>query len=1195
MTVQYRLGFLFILAATSSALAQDRLDIRRSRVTGLATFVRAADGGAIAVDLGNVAAVPGPMDFLRTHGPLFGVADPATQLVPDRAEVDDIGFTHTSFRQVHQGVSVFGGTLRLHQDAVGAFRSANGNHFPIPAGLNTVPTLTSADAVAAARGILNLPAALAQKSELTIVDPGWYGDPPAGVHLAYHVVLSDPGVREAFFVDAHSGKLLDRWSLLENVKDRVVVYEPTSTVVRVEGGAATGDPDQDMCYDYSGDTYDYLFNAFNRDGIDGVGGTLVSFAHLDDPSCPNAFGGGGQAAFCDGIVTDDIVAHEFGHSLTEDTAGLIYQNQSGQLNESFSDVIGEIVDLLNGDVSSPGAPGGTPWPPSGSGPGTDTPNTLRTACVAGAVMEVNSPGSIAGNYAGQPATFGAALTPGGTSADLVVASPVRGCNIDLPFSNAGAMLGKIVLLDRGDCAFSEKVKNAQNAGALGAIVANNVPDGLAPMGGADGTVVIPSLGISQADGATLKNEALSSTVNVTIRSNATPDVRWLVGEDSAGFGGAIRDMWQPSCFGHPDTANHPFETCPPEDNGGVHSGSGVPNHAFAILTDGKSFNSITTNPIGLFKAGAVWHRALTNYLTSTADFNDAYNALNQAAADLIGENIRDPRDGSIFDVFTSADAVEVNNALLAVEMNTQGRCGANEVLDSSTPPPCTGKTLIYSDSFESGFNGWIASVTGPGGPPTPYNWVQRSTGLPAGLTGTAWFAEDRDIGNCNSATGEAAVHSLFSPSIVLPNPVYGPTLAFTHYVESEAGWDGGNVAISVNGGTFQVIPAALFEHNRYNTALLTVADGNNNPIAGQPAFSGGDPGNNNSGRSIIDLSTLATGGQTVRFRFNFGKDRCVGVNGWFVDDFELYQCPNTNGAPLIVWNADTLSPARATRSLTFSTGGVTATAGAAAIAVKMLDLQHPVPSNPVCCPPLDFSTYESSTCTAAGETNGCIRWVGPVQTFYESTGNPLLGSFRGARLQCTPYYTDWSASGDISVTGAEIVPSSSYELQSYAASCKGVESTCADVGPPVTVLTRRWGDIASSYNPPSSTSQPDAIDVASMINKFSNKPGAPLKRVALIKGQAADPNFDIDGIDVVSVVDAFRGLRFPYLGPCSCPSTFTCDATPCTSSAQCPGGTCVKTCVGGGNDALLCVNNGSCPDGTCGAGFCRDRCSRCTP
>lgn len=894
-----------ISSPTMAANPEPGLQIQRSPKTGRATFIRATHGGAIdipkSVAAGGVQA--GPAEFLQAHGRHFGVMAPDAELVLHKVVGDEIANTHTIYRQVFRGVPVFGGRLQVHQNALGAVVAANGNFFPIPASLRQAPTLTADQAANRAKAALSAVTPAVEKNELVIVDPGWYGDPPAGAHLAYHIVLADQaaGVREAFFVEAHTGKLLDRWNLLHTIRDRHVIDDITDLTVRTEGDPPTGDSEADAAYDYSGDTYDYLFRAFGRDSIDDNGATLFSTVHLQSSSCPNAFGGAGGTWYCDGVVTDDIVAHEIVHGLTAFTADLIYQNQPGQLNESFSDVFGETIDLLNGDASEAGTPGGTSWPVHGSGPGTDIPNDARTGCVASAFVTVNSPPEIAGDYSAQPASFGAALTPAGVSADVVVASPVRACNADLPFSNAGSMPGKIVVVNRGDCNFTEKVKNAQNAGAIGVIVANNVPLGLAPMGGSDPTVTIAAVGISQSDGTTMKDAAQSGTVNVTLRTNENPDVRWLVGEDSAGFGGAIRDMWQPSCKGHPDTANHPFQTCSGTDNGGVHSGSGVPNHAFAMVVDGKSYNGYTVNGIGLFKAAAVWYRALTVYLTPTSDFGDAYVALNQAASDLVGQMIADPRDGSDFGIFTSQDAVEINNALLAVEMNTLGLCGANEIMDSNPPTLCPDRETIYANPVQPGGTaGWTTQTSGPAGPPTPYDWVLRSSGLPAGRTGTVWYGENRNIGDCGSQD-ESAVHTLFTSTIALPGTLDSPIVAFTHFLSTEAGYDGGNVKISVNGGSWQLIPASAFTYNPYNTVLVTSGAGNTNPMAGQGAWSGGLGASNDWGTSLIDLSAFVSGGESVQFRFDLGKDGCAGVDGWYVDDFELFICPltdcNNNGVP----------------------------------------------------------------------------------------------------------------------------------------------------------------------------------------------------------------------------------------------------------------------------------------------------------
>ncbi|MEZ9370602.1 rhombosortase-dependent M36 family metallopeptidase [Shewanella sp. 10N.286.51.B2] len=80
--------------------------------------------------------------------------------------------------------------------------------------------------------------------------------------------------------------------------------------------------------------------------------------------------------------------------------------------------------------------------------------------------------------------------------------PIRdGCEASV---NGADIAGKIAIIDRGACNFTVKVKNAQDAGAVAVIIANNIDDGTpAPMGGADDTVTIPSMGINFSDGAAI--------------------------------------------------------------------------------------------------------------------------------------------------------------------------------------------------------------------------------------------------------------------------------------------------------------------------------------------------------------------------------------------------------------------------------------------------------------------------------------------------------------------------------------------------------------------------------------------------------------------------------------------------------------------------------------------------------------------
>ncbi len=756
---------LAALAATAVAAADDTPSLRRQTHprTGQVLYVLPHDGPLPSAQADGQP--PEAADALRLCATAFGIADPTAQLAPPRTETDPLGWRHATFPQVHRGVPVFSGMIKVHQDASGRFRGANGRFYKIPAALDPRPRITAAEAVAVAAAFLAAAAAEPVQASLTIVDPGWYGDPAAGPRLVYHVVMADeasPAV-EAFFIDALNGGVLDRWSLLctalaRQVHDAQEGTDLPGVLVRGEGDPPTGDPDLDRLYDYAGDLYGYLGRGFGRDGLDGQGLPIIASGHVGavGGGCPNASWSLIQrrAAFCTGTVSDDLVAHELIHGLTQATANLIYQNQPGQLNESFSDIFGELVDLFNGNAAFAGPPQASPaWPtPSGYvGPGLDLANNARGA----------------------------------------------GCTLPWTF-----------------------------------------PDG----------------------------------------------VRWLIGEDAIAFSGSLRDMWNPPCYSDPDRAYSPFQTCDPLDQGGVHTGSGIPNHAFAMLCDGRTFNGRTVVGIGPIKAGAVWYRALTVYLTVASDFEDAYLALNQAAADLIGTYPLDPRTGlPSAEMFTAADAEQVDQALQAVEMNTPGACGQwTPVLDSTPPPQCAQPAIVFADDFESGVGGWTVENTGP---PTPYDW-EPVTNLPFNRPGTAFFCADPMLGDCQSVD-ESAVHALISPIVTLPADLSTPTLAFAHYVETEPRYDGGRVLVRVNGGAWLPIPPAAMYYNTVNQSLHFTAQGNTNPLAGQPAFTGVG---GQWGTTLVDLGALAGPGDSIQIRFELGKDGCFGYRGWYVDDLVIYGC-----------------------------------------------------------------------------------------------------------------------------------------------------------------------------------------------------------------------------------------------------------------------------------------------------------------
>jgi hypothetical protein len=155
--------------------------------------------------------------------------------------------------------------------------------------------------------------------------------------------------------------------------------------------------------------------------------------------------------------------------------------------------------------------------------GSEATNSAASLLLRGAAtLRVNSPSSVAGRYPIGEALFGAPLSTTPVTGTLVAATDASNSSgtsiLDActALTNAGAVNGRIALIDRGTCNFSLKVKNAQNAGAIGVVIADNV-SGAPPadMPGVDGTIVIPSVRVIRSDGVALR-AALGSGVNVSM-------------------------------------------------------------------------------------------------------------------------------------------------------------------------------------------------------------------------------------------------------------------------------------------------------------------------------------------------------------------------------------------------------------------------------------------------------------------------------------------------------------------------------------------------------------------------------------------------------------------------------------------------------------------------------------------------------
>lgn len=174
-------------------------------------------------------------------------------------------------------------------------------------------------------------------------------------------------------------------------------------------------------------------------------------------------------------------------------------------------------------------------------------------------LSVLAPAALQGSYLVGTASFGPALdSPGLTRQVALVVDQANGTGLacdPLNKENVRRVKQRIALIDRGTCGFTQKVKNAQDAGAVGVIIVDNVvgspPAGL---GGSDPTITIPAVRIALDDGNAIRS-AIKSTP-----SDRSSGVVVRVGVDRSQLNGADEldrvMVYTPSLFSGGSSVSH---------------------------------------------------------------------------------------------------------------------------------------------------------------------------------------------------------------------------------------------------------------------------------------------------------------------------------------------------------------------------------------------------------------------------------------------------------------------------------------------------------------------------------------------------------------------------------------------------------------------------------------------------------------
>ena len=293
------------------------------------------------------------------------------------------------------------------------------------------------------------------------------------------------------------------------------------------------------------------FGWHDTDGIEGPeftitrGNNVHAYADLDDinlssgdepdggadlvfdfPFDPNAEPIDNQDAAVTQLFYYNNIMHDFAYAYGFDEQAGNFQATNFTITGRDNDFVeAEALDDLNGG-SADNASFGTP--PDG----LNASMSMFVWSRAGSqILQVSSPPAVAGSYEAREASFGPRLDSIGVSGEVVVVedgsnAPTLGC---FEFENVEEVAGNIAIIDRGNCNFVDKIRNAQAAGAIAAIVCNFEPTLItmgAPPNDNTSDILIPSVFMRSGECAIIRQfagEGLSIDLRIPRTELEGPD------------------------------------------------------------------------------------------------------------------------------------------------------------------------------------------------------------------------------------------------------------------------------------------------------------------------------------------------------------------------------------------------------------------------------------------------------------------------------------------------------------------------------------------------------------------------------------------------------------------------------------------------------------------------------------------------
>ena len=353
--------------------AEDYLQSRENmnnivRQTGLLHFIEPASaffGEAKRSESGeNCERLPSVQQlyqFFATY-PGFGITDPLSELVHVSSTEDSVlgeGYCVFRFSQIYHNIPVLGAQVLVHVDPEGGIRFVNGVVVPL-SDMTIEPILTRGEAIQAARAHWqdqqnkNFSSSTCNVRRI-IWQHGLSADPVPNQlpYLAYEVTTTN-AIQEEYVIilDALTGSILTSLDSIRHAIYKVwqYAYEPNKPAYYLSdrNQYPTNNAQANKLIRASADVFGVMKKIFGVNSYNKLGASMISvFDAVPSPpgQCPNAWWNGFFISACPGMAGYDVVVHEWAHAYTQFSSNLRYLGESGALNEAYSDIAAESLQL----------------------------------------------------------------------------------------------------------------------------------------------------------------------------------------------------------------------------------------------------------------------------------------------------------------------------------------------------------------------------------------------------------------------------------------------------------------------------------------------------------------------------------------------------------------------------------------------------------------------------------------------------------------------------------------------------------------------------------------------------------------------------------------------------------------------------------------------------------------------------------